>query len=599
MDVIFCEKPKQGKAYAEALGAKTMGSGLCKGNGYIVTWAIGHIVELAEPHYYDPAYKKWSYDALPIIPKEYKLLVVKEKKAQFKIITDLLKKASRVFIATDFDREGEAIAREVMALCNYKGEILRVKCSSYEASDIRAAMKHPIKSSETIAKYYSQQGRSRADWLVGMNFSRAFGILFQAKSNGKKLNFKPSVGRVQTPLLNILALREKTLRNFQAENYYHIEGVFNSSSGQFKATLELEDDFKNEHGGLDSLDDAAQLCSALASNSAEVTFYKSITAKENAPLPYIPSQLNVDAEKLNISTNDTKNELQKLCDAGYVTYPRTDNGYLPKSMLHLVPSIFSHLSKHSDYKPLIGLCDDSFVGKCWKDVDADKAAHHGIIPTVKFFDREKATSNQLVIYDLISKRFLQQFMGARELDQRTVEVTMGTLLFKKTVKTEIKPGWAVFERANSERDANYLPQLTVGENVVCENCNTLTKTTTKPKRFTEASLVIEMGNASKYVTDPTYKAIIKESGLGTEATQTDIVNNEIRKKNIVIKSGKVHLPPDVEEFIDFLPNSIKAVETTSVWEEMLTLVEHGEIKLSDFMSEIETFLHETIESYKV
>ena len=130
MDVILCEKPSQGRAYAEALGAKTKGSGVLKGNGYVITWALGHIVEQAEPHDYDPSYKKWNYDDLPIIPKQYKLLVVKDKKAQFKIVADLLKKATRVFIATDFDREGEAIAREVMELCKYKGEVLRVKGSS-------------------------------------------------------------------------------------------------------------------------------------------------------------------------------------------------------------------------------------------------------------------------------------------------------------------------------------------------------------------------------------------------------------------------------------------------------------------------------------
>lgn len=598
MDVILCEKPSQGRAYAEALGAKTKGSGVLKGNGYVVTWALGHIVEQAEPHDYDPSYKKWKYDDLPIIPKQYKLLIVKEKKSQFKIIADLLKKATRVFIATDFDREGEAIAREVMELCKYKGEVLRVKCSSYEPSDIRAAMKSPLKSSETVNKYFAQQGRSRADWLVGMNFSRAFGILYQSKFSGR-LNFSPSVGRVQTPLLNIVALREKALRNFKPENYYLIEGVFNGSAGQFKAMLDLDDEYKNEHGGLSSLDDAVQLSSALASNTAKITSYKNKVAKENAPLPYTPSKLNIDAEKLNISTSDTKSELQKLYEAGYVTYPRTDNGYLPKSMLELVPNIFSHLSKHAEYSSLMSVCDDSFIGKCWKDVDADKAAHHGIIPTVKFVERETLTSKQLAIYDLISKRFLQQFMGVREFEHRTVEVMMGALLFKKSAKTEIKPGWAACEKSSKDTESNYLPALTVGENVFCENCNPLTKTTSKPKRFTEALLIIEMGNASKYVVDPHYKSIIKESGLGTEATQADILNNEIRKKNIVIKSGKVHLPADVEAFVDFLPDSIKSVETTSIWEEMLKLVEQGDINLNDFMVEIETFLHETIENYKV
>lgn len=609
MDLILCEKPSQGAAFAAALGVKERGNGFMKGNGYTITWCIGHVMGMAEPEFYDPKYKKWVYDDLPIFPAQFKLQVTKEKRAQYNVVVGLLKKASRCIIATDFDREGEAIAREVIDSIKFNGSILRIKCSSYESSDIRAAMRSLLPSTDTITKYYAQIGRMRADWLVGMNLSRMVGLAYRSHKSGAKLSFSPSVGRVQTPMINICVLREKAIRNFIPKDYYQVGMNFSSASGDFTAVLQIPEEYQNELGGLDDHNDAHNLAEQLNGGEGFVSQFSSKVVKENAPLLFIPSSLSVEAEKIGISTANTKSDLQVLYESGLVTYPRTDNPYLPKSMIPLVPDIFCQLSSTGIFDAYLGLCDASRVGKCWKDVDAADAAHHGIVPTVKAPNRDKLTVTQTQIYDLICIRYLQQFMQPRELSEKEVVIEVGGLSFIGRSKQETKSGWFASQKTHcnetdedeisESKPTRALPDLHQNDYVVCREGYVITKKKTKPQRFTEATLLVEMSNASKYLSDPNLKLILKKTGLGTEATQSDILNNELRKKNLIIKNRKIHVPAEVEAFIDFVPEDIKKVDTTALWEEMLALIESGELALEDFMSEIKSYIEVTIRKYRV
>lgn len=598
MDLLICEKPSQAKAYAEALKIKERGNGFYKGNGYFLTWCIGHVMEMPFPEFYDSRYKKWDAKDLPIIPKVFKLLVSKDKKAQYKIICDLLKKSSRCFICTDFDREGEAIAREVMESVNYSKPVLRVKCSSYEPSDIQEAFKTALPGHKTINKYYAQKGRSQADWLYGMNLSRAVGMAYYAKTK-IRLGSQSGIGRVLTPMINICVLREKAIRNFRPKEYYKVDINFASDSGQFKAELQLPEEYQNENGGLDSKADADTLIQALNGSKGTVIDFTDKVAKEYAPLPYMPSTLCVDAEKLNIDLDATKAALQKLYESALVTYPRTDNAYLPKSMLPQVDQIFSHLGSSCEFDSYMSMADPTRVGKCWKDVDPEKAAHHGIVPTVKSVNREELSKTEEVIYDLIVKRFLQQFMEPREFSVREVTIEIGELIFKAKTKEENKSGWHINQSTSKDvSNANYIPTLYVGCDVMSSGGEIVTKTTTKPKRFTKASLLQEMGKAEKYITDPTLKAVLKVAGLGTEATQIDILNKEFKKKSLIIKGNAVHVPKEIEDYMDFIPAAIKSVETTALWEEMLAMVEDGDLPLNDFMNEITSYLNNVILEYQ-
>lgn len=599
MDLLICEKPSQAMAYAKALGINERGNGCLKGNGYVLTWCVGHIMEMPYPDYYNSAYKKWVFDDLPIIPSEFKLLVSKDKKKQYKIICDLLKKSSRCFICTDFDREGEAIAREVLDSVNYNKSVLRVKCSSYEASDMRRAFKEAFPGSETINKYYAQQGRSRADWLVGINLSRAIGLAYNKKTN-KRLGNKSGIGRVLTPMLNICVLREKAIRDFKPQEYFKIEVQFASPSGDLRAELVLPEEFQNDQGGLDNFADATALSEALIGKNGQVNSFTDKLEKEYAPLPFIPSTLCLETEKNNISLNETKSGLQKLYESGFVTYPRTDNAYLPKSMFPQVERIFSHLGAISEYDSHLSISDPTRVSKCWKDVDASQAAHHGIVPTAKPPERNKLTATEIIIYDLITKRFLQQFMEPREFKVRTVKVNVGDFEFAAKSKEEFKAGWHITQSSMAKNVvANFIPQLEKGDQVVSREGFVVVKNKTKPKRFTSASLLTEMGNAAKYISDSSLKNILKKTGLGTEATQIDILNKELTKKTLILKAKKIHVPLEIEEYIDFIPNEIKSVETTALWEEMLGMIETGDLPLNDFMNEIHTYLDKTIGAYQL
>ena len=321
MDLLLCEKPSQARAYSEALGIKGRDNGFYKGGGYLLTWCFGHLMGLAEPNHYDIKYKKWKMADLPIIPSQFHLTVASDKKKQYMVIKELLKKCKRCFICTDFDREGEAIAREVLESLKFKGEILRIKCSSYEASDIKKAIQNPLTAQQTEPMYNAQMGRSRADWLYGMNLSRAISLAYPI--NTRNLSCKLSIGRVLTPMLNICALREKQIRDFSPTEYYQAVFHFNSASGSFKANFDLPEEFQNEFGGFSNKEEVETVISGLIGSEGKVTDFSNQDKKEFAPLPYKPSELTLDAEKSGLhSSKRVKVALQKLYESGLVTYPR-------------------------------------------------------------------------------------------------------------------------------------------------------------------------------------------------------------------------------------------------------------------------------------
>lgn len=603
-DIILCEKPSQGRAYMDALGVKGSRNGYGEGNGYVVTWAVGHILQLAEPQEYNAEWKQWSLDTLPILPEMFKLKADPDKAKQLKIIKELLKKSRRCFIATDFDREGEAIARNILDSVNYKGEILRVKCSSYEPSDILKAMKNPLAESESggLNRFAAQTARSRADWLYGMNCSRLFGLLNQRASK-LKLGFVPSVGRVQTAVMGIAVEREKAIRNYKPKQYFVLQALI-SAAGQnpFKGMVKLGD-LANEFGGLNTVNDAMQFTAALSGETATVTSFEQSKQNAHAPLPYTPSLLAKDAEKANITPDQTKEAYQALYEAGLITYPRTDNQYIPFSMRDNVSGIFSQLSTYSPFTEIVPLCDEDYEGKCWKDVDPSVSPHHGIVPTTKPGNALKG--NQKIIYEMISTRFLMQFMPPKVFDVRKMVIALDNydIEIHANSKVLIDAGWGALINLSADdedesHDTASVPVLNQGEKVVVSEVIPQEKTTTKPKRFTQATLIEEMKRAYKYVKNDNYRYLIKEQGIGTEATQTDIVSGLIKKKLIEIKGKNVVVPSSVEKFIDSLPEEMTSPDVTAVWEMLLKEIENGNISLEEMMDEMTTFINDTVVKYR-
>lgn len=604
MDLILCEKPSQGAAYIDALGIKIKKTGYAEGAGYIITWGIGHVYELDEPAAYDPKFKKWVMADLPILPTQMKMKPTASKNAQIAVIKTQLKRCRRVLIATDYDREGEAIARNILSYAGYRGEIQRVKCSSYEASDINDALRNLLPDNEGVLRFKAQQARSWLDWLLGMNFSRLFGLRF----NKNKIAY----GRVLTPTLRIACLRERAIREYKPAYFYHIKTQINSTSGKFTAKVKLPNEFVNDHGGLSSHEEACAIADHLKGMQGVVDAFSETREKKYAPLPYVLSILSSDAEKIGISPTETKDILQKLYESKLVTYPRTDNRHIPLSMLDKVPAIFSHLATREDLAAIMPLCDQSIRGKCWKDVDPSVSPHHAIVPTEK--PAGQLTGKEHSIYHLISKRFLQQFMGPCLIDVRNVEITVEcsqdfTLQLTATSRVEVEPGWKAINVDNEEGDeddvkdldqGNFLPKLEQGQVVIINDASPEEKQTSKPRRFTFSSLIDEMKIAAKYVKNPEYKSIIRdEAGLGTEATQIDIVSNAIQKEMLLIKSGKIHVPQEVENYIGNLPEELALPDMTALFEIMLKGIEKGEITQEEVMGDVRRLIVNSVERYRV
>lgn len=605
-DLLLCEKPSQAKAVAAAIGVTAFKKGYAEGQGYIVTWAIGHVLEYLEPDEYDSKYKRRELADLPIIPSQIKLKPVKEKKGQIAIVKAQLKRARRVIIATDFDNEGEAIARNLLDHCHYNGELKRLKYSTYEREEILEGLRNLLPPSEGVNRFNAQRARSMTDWLTGINFSRLFSLLYQKKHG--RTNFTCSYGSVQTPLLKIACIREAAIRNFKPTSYYILSAGLSSQKGNFSARVVLPGSMVNDNGGLSTPDEVNQVAGMLLGKTAEVISFSDKRSNSYAPLPYILSKLYIDAEKHNINPNDAMAALQSLYLGGYVSYPRSDNEYIPFVMKSKVPGIFAHMASREEYSDIIPLCDPTYEGKCWKDVDPNESAHHAIFLTEK--PAPNFEGNEAVIYDLIARRSLLQFMGPQENKIRHVELKVNLdgedFIFIAKSKKETKPGWkaAPFDFESSENheedneDAFDIPEVEVGDRVLISELEPKQKITTKPVRFTIGTLINEMGFASKYVLNDEYKSVLKEkAGIGTEATQGGIVNKEISKGTLVVKGMKIHVPSQVENYINFLPDELTHPDIAALWELLYRGVKGGELTLEELMADIHQYINTVIKNY--
>ncbi len=595
-DLVFCEKPSQGKDVARTIGATQAKAGYIEGRGYKVSWGFGHLMEMLEPEAYDVKWKMWSPELLPIIPDEIKYRVKKDCKKQFTVLKNLIAKARRVIIATDGDREGEAIAREVLEHCRYKGEIKRAWITSTDEESVKEAFANLKDGDETYGYYLAAKARAILDWLVGMNFSRAL-----AARRKTKTGFKISYGRVQSPTLAILVEREKAIKNFKPEPHYGAEALFSARDGRFKATWEVVKEACDERGYLMDRSVAEYVVSHVLQSANVVSKAEYTRKKEAAPLPYKLSQLIKDASKFGMSPADTKKAMQTLYDSplSLLSYPRTDSNYLPESMLGWVEPILQNATDIGYAECVAGL-DPGKKSKCWNTKKI--TAHHAIIPTRKKPKQGELTGNLAIIYDLVMRRFLMQFAPERESDAAVIEVDASGLVFKATATVERFAGWKALRpnTAVSEGDSEagaVLPRVVEGESVSPVEAFVVQKQTKKPSRFDEAGIVEEMGRAAKYCQSKELASVIKDGGgLGTEATRPDIVTEIGRKKQYQSdKKGVITVPAEVVDFFDReIPEYLKLVDSTATLELALDAVEKRELSLNEFLAAQKQYVRETV-----
>jgi DNA topoisomerase-3 len=590
MRLFLCEKPSQAKDIASVLGANRRGEGCWLGSGVTVTWCIGHLLETAPPDSYDARYKRWVLADLPIVPEKWKMLVKPRTASQFKAVKRLLGEATELVIATDADREGEMIARELVEHCRYRGPIHRLWLSALDEASIRKALNALKPGAETFSLYHSALGRSRADWLIGMNMSRLFTLL------GRQSGYQGvlPVGRVQTPTLRLVVDRDRSIASFVPVAYWGIEVHLQHAGERFTAQWRAGADVCDEQDRCLNHLTAQQAAQTITSTGhARLVKLRTERVREVAPLPFDLGTLQeICSKKLGLGAQETLDVAQALYETHKViTYPRSDCGFLPVSQHGEATTIISSLVRADP--ALAGLSthlDPSRRSRAWND--AKVSAHHGIIPTGAGKSLDQLSGKYRAVYTLIRARYLAQFLPNHEYDRTQADFDCGGEKLRATGKVIIEAGW---KRALPEALApakgrqtpapQALPRLVEGDDYPVDDVLLKDLWTQPPKPFTEGDLIKAMKNVARLVEDPLLKQKLKDTtGIGTEATRAGIIQG-LLDRGYLSKNGKaLAATPAAFSLIDAVPRAIADPGTTAIWEQALDMVQAGEMSLEEFVA---------------
>lgn len=595
MKLFLCEKPSQGNDIAKVLGATKRGEGcLSTPDGQLmVTWGIGHLVEQLSPEEYDPAFKKWAFETLPIIPGKWGLSPKKETKKQFNVVMKLIKQAKLVVIATDIDREGETIARELLDLAGFRGQIKRLWLSALDEASIRKALASLKNNEETLSLYYAGLARSRADWLIGMNFSRLYTLLAQQKGyQGKPL----SVGRVQSPTLSLVVNRDREIKNFIPKQHFTLQVMLSDGKQHFATQYVIPEQYCDPDGlclSAQVIQVANQQIRQLG--QAKVESVETKCERQHAPLCFALSDLQSEANRLyGLGAQRVLDIAQSLYETHKATtYPRTDCGYLPESQLAEASRVIQYvLQSDQRLQPISAVLNLNQKSRVWNDKKI--TAHHGIIPTMVKVDISKMSDEEMKLYDLIRRRYLAQFLPISETDKTQIILKCGQHILSARGNVLVTPGWKIlFGKSLDEDDdaPQALPTLKQGQ--ICQISETEIKTlqTSPPNHFTEGTLLTAMKNAARFVTDERLKQRLRETeGLGTEATRAGTIQGLI-DKGFLQKKGKSLLATEAAMMLmDSLPTMLKDPGLTALWEQALNQIAERTLSLDVFMQKQETFV---------
>ena len=600
MRLFLCEKPSQAKDIAAVLGASRRGDGCWTGPSATVTWCIGHLLETAPPDAYDERYKRWVLADLPIIPDKWKMRVKPKTASQFKAVKRLLGEASELVIATDADREGEMIARELVDHCRYRGPIQRLWLSALDDASIRKALAALKPGAETFNLYHSALGRSRADWLIGMNMSRLFTLL------GRQSGYQGvlPVGRVQTPTLRLVVDRDRSISDFVPVAYWAIEVHLKHDSQVFTAQWRADPHTCDEQDRCLNQAHARQAATAMQNASqARVVKLRTERMREVAPLPFDLGTLQeVCSKKLGLGAQETLDIAQSLYETyKVITYPRSDCGYLPQSQ-HAEAASILHALQQAD--PNLGALaahlDPQRRSRAWND--AKVSAHHGIIPTAAAKNLERLAGKPRAVYTLIRARYLAQFLPNHEYDRTQADFDCAGQALRAVGKQIVESGWKralpqALAPAKSDAPAPQpLPLLREGLDCAITDVRLKDLWTQPPKPFTEGDLIKAMKNVAKLVQDPLLKQKLKDTtGIGTEATRAGIIQG-LLDRGYLSKNGKaLAATPPAFSLIDAVPRAIADPGTTAIWEQALDMVQSGEMSLETFVSKQAAWMSKHIE----
>lgn len=598
MRLFIAEKPSVAKAIVAELGCVTRGDGFitCK-DGSVVTWCFGHLLEQAEPDAYLPddvprtkkGSKVWRFEDLPIYPKNWKLLPKNDKgvKKQLATIGKLLKKASLVVHAGDPDREGQLLVDEVLEHFRYTGRVQRFWVSAQDSASIRKGLTN-LRDNETFdGMRLAALGRSRADWLLGMNLSRAYTLARQAQGKEELI----AVGRVQTSTLALVAKRDVAIRDFKPVPYFVIKARLGGGK-PFTAVWEPEE----SQAGIDEQKRLVDRCIAAALQQrlkavGQATVVRcSRTPKKIAqPKAFSLADIQLGASnQFGFSAEKTLNLCQSLYETHKATsYPRTDCSFLPESQYADAKNVLAAIAK--TMPPLAGLvakCDCSIQSPTWNDKKI--TAHHGIIPTQQAADGSKFSDDERKIYRLIAERYLSNFLPAHEYLACSIELRIATERFSAKGRLVTKPGWKVVTSAADEDKADdegqALPELKSGLQLPVSGIDCEEERTKPPAAFTEGTLIRAMENIHQAVNDPQSKKFLKEGdGIGTPATRAAIIAELKRKKYLEVKGKKIVATELGLHLLQVVPDVMKNPVLTALFERILREVEAGNVPLDVFI----------------
>lgn len=583
--LVLAEKPSVARDIARVLGCRQRADGCIIGEKYIITWALGHLVTLADPELYDEKYKHWKLEHLPMLPDKVKLTTIKQTSKQYRVVSALTKRkdVDKIIIATDAGREGELVARLIMSKCHTKLPAFRLWISSQTDKAIRDGFNNLKPAKEYDNLYHSAMARAQADWFVGLNVTRALTC---------KYNAQLSAGRVQTPTLALIVERENEIQSFVAKDYYSVQAMFKG----FTAT------FKDAKGGTRFYDKnfAEKVESECKGKSARVSKIEKAAKKKASPAAYDLTELQRDAnKKFGYSAKQTLSLMQSLYEYHKIlSYPRTDSRYITDDIVATIPERLRSIAV-GPYQAIATKVLRAPLQTKGIVNNAKVTDHHAIIPTEQMVNLGKLSYEERNIYDLVIRRFLAVLSPAFEYDETKVQLDIGKHSFYAKGKTIKSLGWKEMystddisddEEVEIENKTQTLPVLNQGANLEVFGTKIASGKTRPPARYTEATLLSAMENPSKQIEDKNLKSIIQTtSGLGTPATRADIIEKLFSNFSLERKGKEIHPTAKGTQLVKIVPRDLKSAVLTAKWEQQLQNIAKGSVNHKKFIEEMKTY----------
>ncbi|WP_411993003.1 DNA topoisomerase III [Agarivorans sp. DSG3-1] len=605
MRLYIAEKPSLARAIAAVLPKPQQ-----KQNGYIqlangdcVTWCIGHLLEQAEPEHYDSRFKQWRFEHLPILPEQWQWKAKSKTASQLKVIKSLIKQANSLVHAGDPDREGQLLVDLVIDHCKakvaLKQQCQRVLLSDLNPAAVSRALTQLKSNQEFSALSTSALARSRADWLYGINLTRAYTLKGQQQGYSGVL----SVGRVQTPILGLVVRRDQEIAEFVSRPYFQVEAKLQTEQGEMFSAMWQPSDaceaYQDEEGRVLSRPLAEHVAKRITQQSAEVSALKQQDKQQAPPLPYNLSSLQIDAAK---RFGYSAKQVLDICQALYerhtlITYPRSDSRYLPKQHHADAPKVLAAIQSNSqELAKAVSEADASKRSKAWNDAKVD--AHHAIIPTEKHYAVAKLGEAERRVYELIARQYIVQFYPHYLYAHTEAKIIIQDGLFKATANQIKQLGWKTLfpQKKSSEESEKTLPPLAKGQPLQCLEGIVLDKHTQPPKAFTDATLLAAMTGIARFVQDKELKAVLKETdGLGTEATRAGIIELLFKRGFLLRHAKQIHASDSGKALVNALPTMCTWPDMTAHWETQLNAISQKNQSYQGFMQGMQGQLNQLVE----